>query len=192
MSEPELKVAPWENVVLRLIALYKLGKAAVFITAAVGLRQFINTDVNQFLNDYILEHKYDPENRLIHAVTTWVDQNAPYFDSHHIRFYSYVLFFCAAYFILEGIGLYFRKHWAEYLVIISTGLLLPIEFYEFWGQIYGLKLAIILGNVLIVAYLIHRLILDAKFKAEQAKERELAAEAKEPASKPSAVSKVTS
>ena len=189
MSEPELKVAPWENVVLRLIALYKLGKAAVFIIAAVGMRHFINRDVNQFLSDYILEHKYDPENRLIHAVTTWVDQHAPYFDSHHIRFYSYVLFFCAGYFILEGIGLYLRKHWAEYLVIISTGLLLPIEFYEFWGQINGWKLAIIVGNVLIVAYLIHRLLLDARNKAE----RELAEATIEHEGKPKpVVSKVTS
>jgi uncharacterized membrane protein (DUF2068 family) len=193
MSEPEPKVAAWENVVLRLIAIYKLSKATIVIVAAVGLRQFINRDVNQFLNDYILEHNYDPENHLVHVVTTWVDHHAPYFDSHHIRFYSYVLFFCAALFIAEGIGLYLRKHWAEYLVVISTGLLLPVEFYEFWGRISGWKLGVILGNLLIVAYLIHRLILDAKFKAERARERELAAaKAKEPASKPQAVSKVTS
>jgi len=191
MSAPEPKVAPWEDIVLRLIAVYKLGKAAVFIIAAVGMRHFINRDVNQFLSDYILEHKYDPENRLIHAVTTWVDQHAPYFDSHHIRFYSYVLFFCAGYFILEGIGLYLRKHWAEYLVIISTGLLLPIEFYEFWGQISGWKLAIIMGNLLIVAYLIHRLLLDAHNKAER--ERELAEAVAEHEGKPKPeVSKVTS
>lgn len=171
-SQEEVKVAPWENVALRIIAIYKLGKALVFIAAAVGLREFKNTDVNQFLNEYIVEHNIDPESNLVHHITEWVSAHANYFNADHMMWYSFFLFSAAALFVAEGFGLYFRKHWAEYLVVISTGALLPVEFYEFWGtQFAWWKFGVITGNILIVGYLIHRLILDAKLKAEREQEK---------------------
>ncbi len=86
-----------------------------------------------------------------------------------LGFMSYIAFFYAAIFLIEGVGLYLRKHWAEYMVLISTGSLLPVEFYELYLRLAWWKFAVLLGNLLIVAYLIHRITLDARLKARAAR-----------------------
>ncbi len=172
MSEPEPRVAPWEDFVLRLIALYKLAKAALFFAFGFGLLQLLHRDVSQFLNEYVLEYHIDPENRLLHKLLFWMLDHASSLTDHKIRFISYLIFLYTTIFLVEGIGLYLRKHWAEYMVLISTGSLLPIEFWETYLKLAWWKFGVILGNLLIVAYLIHRLLLDARFKAQELAEKE--------------------
>jgi uncharacterized membrane protein (DUF2068 family) len=168
MSDPVPRVAPWEDFVLRIIAIYKLGKAGLFFAVALGVRNLLHTDVSRFLNDYIIEHQIDPENRFFHGVLRWALIHASDLTDHRIRFLSYVLFFYAAIFLAEGVGLYLRKHWAEYMVLVSTGSLLPVEFYELYLSIALWKIVVLLGNLLIVAYLVHRITLDARLKASSA------------------------
>ena len=170
MSAPVPRVAPWEDFVLRIIAIYKLIKAVIFFALGTSVRNLLHTNVSQFLNDYVTEHQIDPENRFFHGVLHWALAHASDLTDHKIRFLSYVLFFYAAIFLAEGVGLYLRKHWAEYMVLISTGSLLPLEFYELYLQLAWWKFAVLFGNMLIVAYLIHRITLDARLKAAAAKE----------------------
>lgn len=169
MSAPAPRLAPWEDWVLRVIAIYKLVKAAIFFVAGLEVRNLLHKDVRQFLSDYVTEHQIDPENRFLHDTLDWLLRHASDLTDHKIRFMSYVAFFYAAIFLLEGIGLYLRKHWAEYMVLISTGSLLPIEFYELYLSLAWWKFAVLLGNLLIVAYLIHRITLDARMKAKAAR-----------------------
>lgn len=59
----------------------------------------------------------------------------------------------AAIFATEGIGLWLRKHWAEWFTVIATGSLIPVEFYEVVTLFGWLKLGVLLGNIVIVIYL---------------------------------------
>jgi uncharacterized membrane protein (DUF2068 family) len=59
----------------------------------------------------------------------------------------------AALFAVEGVGLWRRKHWAEWLTVIATGSLIPIELYELARHASALKLGVLLANVVIVIYL---------------------------------------
>ena len=59
---------------------------------------------------------------------------------------------------LEGIGLLLRRRWAEYLTVVATGLLLPLEFYEIARKPTGLRVAVLLANLAVLAYLIVKLI----------------------------------
>jgi uncharacterized membrane protein (DUF2068 family) len=59
----------------------------------------------------------------------------------------------AAIFATEGIGLWLRKHWAEWFTVIATGSLIPLELYEVARQFGWLKLGVLLGNIVIVVYL---------------------------------------
>ena len=167
MSAPTPRLAPWEDFVLRLIAFYKLAKSALFFALGFGFLQLMHQDVAQFLNDYVIEYHIDPENRLLHRLLKWMLDHASSLTDHRIAFISFGAFFYATIFAAEGIGLYLRKHWAEYMVLISTGSLLPIEFYELYLKLAWWKFGVLLGNLLIIIYLIHRLLLDARFKAEQ-------------------------
>ena len=172
MSTPAPRVAPWEDFVLRLIALYKLAKSALFFALGFGLLQLLHQDVAQFLNDYVIEHQIDPENRLLHRLLNWLIDHASLLTDHRIEIISFGAFFYASIFAAEGIGLYLRKHWAEYMVLISTGSLLPIEFWEIYLKLAWWKFAVVVGNLLIIVYLVHRLLLDASFKARQLQEKE--------------------
>jgi uncharacterized membrane protein (DUF2068 family) len=60
----------------------------------------------------------------------------------------------AAIFATEGTGLWLRKHWAEWFTVIATGSLVPVEIYEVLYRFSWLKLAALIGNVVIVLYLI--------------------------------------
>jgi uncharacterized membrane protein (DUF2068 family) len=163
MSAPITRVAPWEDFVLRLIAIYKLCHAVFFTAVGFGLLRLRHHNVVEFLNHYlIIPYHLNPENRLV----DWFLAQATKVSPHMLLLAGWAAFFYAALFAAEGIGLYLRKHWAEYLVVIVTASLLPLEVYELWLKLALWKFAAVVGNLLIVSYLIHRLMLDARFKAQ--------------------------
>ena len=49
-----------------------------------------------------------------------------------------------------------RRRWAEYLTIITTGGLLPLEVYEINKHITWIKIGVLLVNIAIVVYLVAR------------------------------------
>ena len=59
--------------------------------------------------------------------------------------------------LVEGTGLWLDKLWAEYLTVVATSLLVPLEVYELVRKPTLLKAAGVSVNVAIVAYLAWRL-----------------------------------
>lgn len=182
MSEPTVRVAPWEDFVLRLIAVYKLLHAAFFIAVGFGLLRLRHHNVVEVLNTYIIiPYHLDPdENKWVDWTLDKAQLLAP-----HFSLLGYTAFCYAALFAAEGVGLYLRKHWAEYLVVIVTGSLLPLELYELVHKLAWWKFGVVIGNLLIVSYLVHRLILDARFRKE--KEPLPEGQEKQPPAPPAAV-----
>jgi uncharacterized membrane protein (DUF2068 family) len=170
MSERPLPVAPWEDFVLRLIAVYKLIKAVTFVALGVGLMRLMHHNVAEMLRIYVIDPmRFDPENRLV----KWMIDRASELTNRRIEFFFSVAFFYAAIFATEGIGLFLRKHWAEYMVLISTGSLLPIEVWETYLRWEWWKVGVLLGNLAILVYLIHRLWLDSENLARRREEKEM-------------------
>ena len=60
----------------------------------------------------------------------------------------------AVLFGIEGIGLWLGKYWAEWFTVIATGSLIPLELYETLYHFGWLKLATLVGNVIIIIYLV--------------------------------------
>jgi uncharacterized membrane protein (DUF2068 family) len=56
-------------------------------------------------------------------------------------------------FYAEGIGLFLRRRWAEYLTIVTTGALIPFELFEIQRHVTAGKLAVLAANVCILVYL---------------------------------------
>jgi len=63
----------------------------------------------------------------------------------------------AAVFLVEGWGLWREKRWAEYMTVIVTASLIPIELWEIYEHVTWLKIAAFLANVAIVIYLVYLL-----------------------------------
>jgi len=182
MSAPPTRVAPWEDFVLRLIAVYKLLHAVFFTAVGFGLFKLKHGHHNvvEVLNTYIvIPYHLDPESRWV----DWMLEKAGML-SPHLAFFGWAAFLYAALYTAEGIGLFLRKHWAEYLVVIVTGSLLPIEVYELYVKLAWWKFGLLVGNLLIVAYLVHRLVLDARFKAQLREKESLSRDATSASSEP--------
>jgi uncharacterized membrane protein (DUF2068 family) len=56
--------------------------------------------------------------------------------------------------LVEGVGLFLRRRWAEWLTVVATSLLVPLEVYELAKKPSMLKAGGLVVNVLVVLYLL--------------------------------------
>lgn len=56
--------------------------------------------------------------------------------------------------LVEGVGLWLLRRWAEYLTVVATAAFLPLEIYELTKAVTATKLAAFVINVAVVVYLI--------------------------------------
>jgi len=54
---------------------------------------------------------------------------------------------------VEGVGVYWEKRWAEWLMVLATASLIPIEWYHLFHRFTWFKIGVIIVNSLIVWYL---------------------------------------
>lgn len=140
------------SMVLFLIAVFKLLKAALLIALGIGAIKFLHKDLPSAALHWIDVLRVDPDNRFIHRILLRIFRVTP----KDLKELSVGTFIYAGLFLTEGTGLLLRKHWAEYFVIITTGLLIPLELYELFRHFTPLKLAVTIINLLIVWYLVMR------------------------------------
>ena len=140
---------PW----LLLIGLFKLVKGVSLLIIAFGLLRLLHRDVAEVTQHWIEVLRVDPENRFIHRALMKVFNVTP----KQLKELSAGTLVYAAIFLTEGTGLLLRKHWAEYMTLISTGLFIPLEIYEIHRHFTMVKLGVTLVNVLIVWYLAMRI-----------------------------------
>jgi uncharacterized membrane protein (DUF2068 family) len=58
--------------------------------------------------------------------------------------------------IFEGLGLVWRRRWAEYLVLLATAAFLPVEVDELLRHPTPVKGIALVVNIVIIAYLVWR------------------------------------
>lgn len=137
---------------LFLIGLFKLLKALLLIAVGIGALKFLHKDLSSAVLHWAEVLRVDPDNRVIHRILVRIFRVTP----KQLKELSVGTFLYAALFATEGIGLLAWKHWAEYFVIITTGLFIPLEVYELARHFTVVKLVVTAINVLIVWYLIAR------------------------------------
>ncbi|HET6246724.1 MAG TPA: DUF2127 domain-containing protein [Tepidisphaeraceae bacterium] len=139
---------------LVLIGVTKVFKALMFLFLATQLHRLLDPNVGNSLRDFCHHVRVDPDNRHVHALIEKLTGVSPA-TLRRLRLGSYLY---AALFATEGLGLIFRRKWAEYMTVITTSLLLPVEAYEiFHGHHHVGKIVFLVINVAIVVYLIGRL-----------------------------------
>ena len=105
------------------------------------------------LNHWIAKLGMDPGSHFInHAV-----QKVTNIPPHRIKELGIGTFVYAGLFLTEGIGLWMLKRWAEWFTVVATGSLIPIEGYEIYRHPSAIKVLVLLINIAIVVYLVHRI-----------------------------------
>jgi uncharacterized membrane protein (DUF2068 family) len=135
------------------IAAYKLVKAIALLALGFGELHYLHRDLAHEVAHWVDLLRVDPHNHYL----LWLLQKVAKVDEKRLRALSVGTFFYAALFLCEGIGLSLRKRWAEYLTIVSTASLMPIEVYEIFVGLSVGKVVLLVLNVVIVAYLVREL-----------------------------------
>ena len=138
---------------LLLIGAFKLVKALLLLALALGLLRLAHGDAGAMLDRWAIQLHIDPDGELVgHLV-----QKILLLDESRLRALSAGLVAYAGLFLVEGVGLLLRRHWAEWLTVIATGSLVPLEIYEIVRHPRPLRVAVLVVNVAIVWYLAARL-----------------------------------
>ena len=157
MSKPHLrykKQTPRERTLtIHLISIEKTVKAVILIIVGFKLATLVNQDVHTWAADFVTRHGIDIGNRFVHAAL----ERLVGITSSQIVTFSVVAFFYSSVLLVEAVGLWLQKRWAEYLTAISTALLMPLEIYEIYERFTWVRVAILLINAFIVWYLATRL-----------------------------------
>ncbi|MEI7730771.1 MAG: DUF2127 domain-containing protein [Verrucomicrobiota bacterium] len=135
------------------IAVFKLIKGILLLVTAVGLLKLVHADLSALVEHWVTLLRMDPDNERIHHVMEMITNISP----KQLKAASAGSFFYAALLLTEGIGLWLEKRWAEYLTVLATSTFIPLELYEIWVHLTGIKLAVLILNVVIVLYLIRML-----------------------------------
>ena len=134
----------------RVIGVMKLAEFLLLVSAGFGMFRLLNKDLGEAVEGFALRLHLDPENRLVHEAIT----RATGVDRAHLKALEAGTFFYAALKGVEGVGLYLRRRWAGYLTVVATGLLLPLEVYEIFRKPTALRVAVLLVNLAVLAYLV--------------------------------------
>ena len=135
---------------LLLIAAFKLLKGLALLALGIGALKLLHKDVAAEIAQWIDVLRVDPHNHYIQLLLDKLGM----VDDRKLKALSVGTFFYSALFLTEGIGLALRKRWAEYLTIISTASLLPLEIYEIVKRASAPRIVVLIANIAIVVYLV--------------------------------------
>jgi uncharacterized membrane protein (DUF2068 family) len=138
---------------LRLIAAYKLLKGVGLLAVGIGALNLLHKDVAALADHWINILQVDPHSHYIRLLLAKLS----ILDDRRLKELSVGTFIYSAIFLTEGVGLALGKRWAEYLTIISTASLLPLEVYELAKRASFGKVLVLVINLAVVVYLIMEL-----------------------------------
>src|SRR5215472_1510928 len=160
-SEPEMaggstvrsdsRRRPTDGRLLRVIAVFKFLKAVLLTALSVGVFRMLHQDVGMRLEHWVRAMRLDPGNRYIEHLLMRVSNLSPV----QIRNLGLVGLLYAGLFLVEGTGLWLQRRWGEWVTVVLTVMLVPVEMYEIFHRPTAVKVLVLLVNVAVVFYLIH-------------------------------------
>lgn len=124
-------------------------KAVLLIGGGFAILRLLDQRTAERLQRWLAALPLSYEQQFAHKAIAYIAR----LNDQRIELLAAVAFAYAALFIVEGIGLWMDKRWAEYLTIVATGSLLPFEIYEAIEKVTALRLIVLLLNLAILLYL---------------------------------------
>ena len=138
---------------LQLIAAFKFLNAFLFLLAALGAYGLLQAGVADQAREWASELAFGSGQQLVRRTVMLLLG----FDRTTIAVLGLVALFYAALFATEGVGLWRERRWAEYLTVIATGSLIPLEIYEVARHFELIRVSTLVVNLAVVGYLVIRL-----------------------------------
>ena len=141
------------NAMIRLIAAFKLLKAILLIAAGVGALKLLHQDAADALDRWAAMLGFDPGNQYVDNALQKLANLTP----DKIKVLGVGSFVYAGLFLIEGIGLWMVRRWAEWFTVIVTSSLVPVEIYEIHRHPSPVKILVLIINFAVAGYLIYRI-----------------------------------
>ena len=134
---------------LRAIATVEALKGVIVLVAAAGLVSLVHQNAQAIAEEIVRHFHLNPASRypriFIDALTS-LNSTRLWALAAGASLYSALRF-------IEAYGLWQERAWAEWLGVISGGLYVPLEIYELVVGVTPVKVALLLTNLVVVAYL---------------------------------------
>ena len=138
---------------LRAVAAFEAVKGAIVLIAGFGLARLIDRDLQQAAENLVDRLHLDPAKKFPRI---FLDLAANASDAQLWGLAALAMTYAALRFA-EAYGLWFERRWGEWIAAVSGGIYVPVELYELSHGFSAIKLAALVLNALVVAYMSHLL-----------------------------------
>ena len=151
---------------LRVVAVYKFVQTAVLLALGLATLRLVDPSVVTSFGQWVQDLPVGYVQHIAERFLTWISGGT---HSDRVLLLAAALFGYAGLFLVEGVGLWMQKRWAEWLTVIATATLIPPELYE-CTQHPSLTLFVLLAVNISVVWLLakrlqHELLQDALRRA---------------------------
>jgi uncharacterized membrane protein (DUF2068 family) len=145
--------------VLRFLAIERAVRGVFIVLVAAAVWKFSNSQdaVRRLFDEYldvlrpVFRHfHYD----LDHSPVVGTVQETFGYQHNTLVLVAVLLLAYALVELVEAVGLWYAKRWAEYLTVVATAAFLPLEVYELTEHVSWLKIATLVLNILAVLYIL--------------------------------------
>ena len=134
-----------------LIALERSLRGLLLVAAGIYLLAKAGSNLGDIADHLARRLELDPQRPFIRHLVARLGR----LGRHEVTLFGAAAIGYGVLELVEGAGLFYRKRWAEWLTVVATSLLVPVELYELVRHPSWLKAAGIAVNIVIVAYLYH-------------------------------------
>jgi uncharacterized membrane protein (DUF2068 family) len=136
---------------LKIIAGTKIVKGVVLCGLSLGIFDLIHRDLAAMALHFVQLVRISPENRYVELLLEKLGLVGP----STLRRLGELSALEASIQLIEGLGLWFGAVWAEYVVVVSSGIYIPEECILLMRHFTWFRVAILVVNAVILAYVVH-------------------------------------
>jgi uncharacterized membrane protein (DUF2068 family) len=150
---------------LRWIGSYKIAKGILALIGGLLLLRLMHRNLPEIAEHWMARLRIEPQSELgkiiLMRILAIKKGNMGWAA---VGLFAYVPITC-----IEGIGLILRKVWAEWITLVTTFALIPIEVHEVMRRVTWLRVVILILNIIVAIYLIVRLRRDRQRRLNRAR-----------------------
>jgi uncharacterized membrane protein (DUF2068 family) len=135
---------------IRMIAGAKIAKGVALACLSLGVFDLIHKDLTAIAQRFVQIARISPENKYVEIALEKLGLVEP---STLVRLGMLSALYASIQ-LIEGLGLWFGAAWAEYMVVISTGIFVPEECIGILRHPTWLRFAILVVNAAILVYVV--------------------------------------
>jgi uncharacterized membrane protein (DUF2068 family) len=135
---------------LKIIAAAKIVKGVALAGLSLGVFDLIHKDLAAVALHFVQVARISPENRYVALVLEKLGLVEP----SELRRLGELSALYAAILLIEGLGLWLGAEWAEYIVVVSSGIFVPEECIATLQHFTWIKLSILVLNGIILVYVV--------------------------------------